>query len=77
VFSTYCSHGLIPIVHQADIAPEDMLISGENYWSIDHPPIDVKLPDQSHEIAKKAHLWYETYSSKESSSKLFFDLIST
>jgi hypothetical protein len=76
VFSTYCAHGLIPIVHQADIAPEDMLVSGENYWNVDQQLIDGKLLDQSHVIAENAHSWYETYSSKQSSSKLFFELIS-
>jgi hypothetical protein len=75
VFASYCTHGLIPIVHQVEVASSDGLISGDHYWNLDIEPIDETLLGRSAEIASLAHSWYQQHSVFQHAN-IFHDLIS-
>jgi hypothetical protein len=74
VFATYCAHGLVPIVHDAEIASTDKLISGNTYWNIDLQPVDSFSLHECPDIAENAHQWYQQHNLKRH-SEVFYELI--
>jgi hypothetical protein len=76
VFATYCAHGMIPIVHNADISTSDNLMMGTTYWDLDRQSIGDNLSELNLEIARNAHDWYQQHNVKQH-GKIFYDLFSS
>jgi hypothetical protein len=75
VFASYCSHGLIPIVHEVEVSCLDGLITGDHYWNLDVQSIDKTMVSRSANISSQAHSWYQQHSTVQH-AKMFYSLIS-
>jgi hypothetical protein len=69
VFAAYCAHGVLPIVHMAEVSSMEGLRHRLNYIMLDHG-IDFNSLGDCQKIADRAYRWYHTHSAAEHASKL-------
>jgi hypothetical protein len=61
IFSSYCAHGLLPVLLRSDCRDAEGLVAGE-HLAVADDPMTAGDSSKRQQIATKAHLWYQGHS---------------